>query len=100
VYTTLAQIPTDSLSRPASPPRRQESAIRPYGSTPQRSLPERREDVFNQPTRETWVDPEELTSFKAPDNRILELEIEIGAFGGLKVMDVGPVDSGPIHMKD
>jgi len=66
-----------------------ESAIRPLGGTPQRGLAEKREDVFNQPTREMWVDPEELTSFTAPDNRILELEREIGAFGGLKVVDVG-----------
>jgi hypothetical protein len=49
---------------------------------------ESRDRVFNQPTRETWVDPEELTAFKAPDNRILEIEREIGAFGGLRSIDV------------
>jgi hypothetical protein len=34
------------------------------------------------------VDPEELTAFRAGDNRILELEREIGAFGGLRTIDV------------
>jgi hypothetical protein len=37
------------------------------------------------------VDPEELTAFRAADNRILELEREIGAFGGLRSIDVSPL---------
>ena len=38
--------------------------------------------------KEEWNDPEELTSFKADHNMIKEIEVEIGAFGGLKVLDV------------
>jgi hypothetical protein len=74
-----------SLTRPPSPPRPKESTIRPLGGAPRE---ESKEAVFNQPTRETWVDPEELTAFKVADNRILELEREIGAFGGLRSIDV------------
>ena len=50
-----------------------------------------RQDVFgkasNQP--ETWVECEELTYLKASDNRIEQLDVEIGAFGGLKAIEVG-----------
>ena len=94
VYTTLAGIDTSSLTRPPSPPRPKEAAIRPLGGagTPRQ---ETKEAVFNQqPAREAWVDPEELTGFKAADNRILELEREIGAFGGLRSIDVSSFVSG------
>ena len=89
VYTALLGIPADSLSRPPPPPAPKETAIktRLTGTAPQTESD--RNAVFNQSTRETWADPEELTSLKASDNRILELEVEIGAFGGLRSLDVG-----------
>jgi hypothetical protein len=85
VYIMIGGMDVKSLTRPPSPPRPKESTIRPLGGAPRE---ESKEAVFNQPTRETWVDPEELTAFKVADNRILELEREIGAFGGLRSIDV------------
>jgi hypothetical protein len=35
-----------------------------------------------------WSEPEELIAFRAADNRIERLELEIGLFGGLKTLDV------------
>jgi hypothetical protein len=87
VYIMIGGMDVKSLTRPPSPPRPKESTIRPLGGAPRE---ESKEAVFNQPTRETWVDPEELTAFKVADNRILELEREIGAFGGLRSIDVCP----------
>lgn len=87
VYILIGGMDSKSLTRPPSPPRPKESTIRPLAGAPRE---ESREAVFNQPTRETWVDPEELTAFRAADNRILELEREIGAFGGLRSIDVSP----------
>jgi hypothetical protein len=88
VYIMIGGMDVKSLTRPPSPPRPKESTIRPLGGAPRE---ESKEAVFNQPTRETWVDPEELTAFKVADNRILELEREIGAFGGLRSIDVCPL---------
>lgn len=91
VYTALMGIPRESLARPASPPppAQVDLAIRPratgsfagHGETD-------RDRVFNQTRRETWADPEEVTSFKAADNRIREIDVEFGAFGGLRTLDV------------
>ena len=51
-----------------------ESSARPFGAT---SI-----------TKDDWAEPEELVGFKAADNEIRELDIEIGAFGALKSIDV------------
>jgi hypothetical protein len=91
VYTVLAGIDTESLTRPPSPPRPKEAAIRPLGSGAATPRQDTKEAVFNQPSREVWGDPEELTAFRAADNRILEIEREIGAFGGLRSIDVSHV---------
>jgi len=89
VYIMIGGMDVKTLTRPPSPPRPKESTIRPLGGAPRE---ESKEAVFNQPTRETWADPEELTAFKVADNRILELEREIGAFGGLRSIDACPSD--------
>lgn len=86
VFTALLGIPRDSLARPPTPVQTKEAPIRRLGSTGNDETDRNR--VFNQTVRETWADPEELTSFKAGDNRILELDIEFGAFGGLRTLDV------------
>ena len=86
VYTALLGIPADSLSRPPPRPQPKETALKPLRGGVQNDND--RDAVFNQPVRETWADPEELTSLKVSDNRILELEVEIGAFGGLRTLDV------------
>jgi hypothetical protein len=90
VYTALLGIPSDSLSRPPPPPQPKETGLKPLrgGASAGISTDSDRNAVFNQPVRETWADPEELTSLKGSDNRILELEVEIGAFGGLRTLDV------------
>lgn len=40
------------------------------------------------PPKPKWTEPEELTVLRAAENRIKELEVEIGLFGGLKTLDV------------
>lgn len=45
--------------------------------------------VFNQPRPAgKWVEPEELTAFKANGNMLKEIDLEVGLFGGLKTLDV------------
>ena len=44
-----------------------------------------------------WVEPEELTAFKASSNRIREIDSEFGAFGGLRTLDVGFTRSQVAH---
>lgn len=38
--------------------------------------------------RDEWVEPEELVGFKASENELRGLDVEFGAFGGLKSVDV------------
>ena len=49
-----------------------------------------RREVFGkeQKREEVWVECEEVTLLKAGENRIDQLDVEIGAFGGLKAIDV------------
>ena len=49
-----------------------------------------RKAIFGKDTREDepWVECAELVGFKAGENRIERLDIEIGAFGGLKGIEV------------
>jgi hypothetical protein len=48
-----------------------------------------RDEVFGQGRKkEAWAEPEELVSLRAGGNEIDKVEVEVGAFGGLKVIDV------------
>lgn len=47
-------------------------------------------DVFGTPEpKRPWSEPEELVAFRAVDNLLAEVEVELGFFGGLKTLDVG-----------
>lgn len=97
VYTTLLGIPADQLSRPPAPERSEESDV-VRGMTTSLSTQltldggGSRERAFGQAhgqaAKQEWSEPEELTSLRAEGNRIREIELEIGAFGGLKAVDV------------
>ncbi|KAK4689115.1 hypothetical protein P7C73_g1000, partial [Tremellales sp. Uapishka_1] len=89
VYTKFLGIPPDSLSHPPSPPR--PSANLPRLSGLHIGEEASREQVFGKSSEqreEEWVEPEELISFKAGENSIQVLDVEIGAFGGLKTIDL------------
>lgn len=101
VYTDLLGVPEDELSVPPAKPEPVHQAAPPkeveYDSFGRAisalSLEDddtaRRLAFGTPPPKNRWSEPEELTSLRAPDNRILELEVEVGLFGGLKTLDVG-----------
>lgn len=92
MYTALLGIPADQLSNP--PPAEQaDDSIKGLTSSLSTQLSLQggasRERAFNQPVKQAeWTEPEELVSLRAEGNRIKEIDIEIGSFGGLKVIDV------------
>ncbi|WVQ85336.1 hypothetical protein IAT38_007501 [Cryptococcus sp. DSM 104549] len=101
VYTKLLGIPTSELSNPPPPPPPVLHAPRPSRPARPSTSPfavddddertdEGRELVFGKSTKqeEAWTEPEELTSFKAGDNKIESVEVELGMFGGLRILDL------------
>ncbi|ORX33803.1 Alpha/Beta hydrolase protein [Kockovaella imperatae] len=88
VYTRLLGVPPADLSRKPAPAPDSTPDIRPSSHGRSVPAPSSREDVFGIPGREVaWGEPAELTSLKGGDNVLTELDIEIGAFGGLKSID-------------
>lgn len=101
LYTDLLGLPLDELSNP--PPRSPKKDDRVRGPSMEDSFSrlgfggdESDEDsrslIFNQPRPQSkWVEPEELTAFKANGNMLKEIDLEVGLFGGLKSLDVSYV---------
>lgn len=95
LYTSLLGIPASELSNPPAPPTASTSSdVKGMTSSfsAHLSLAEKsdRDAVFGRgTTREEWVEPEaELISFNAERNGIERIEREIGAFGGIKSINV------------
>ena len=91
IYTRLLGISPSDLSRPPSatptPERKPNDPSR--SARPGAGPGDSREQVFSLPGREVdWGEATELTAFKAGENTLTELEKEIGAFGGLKSIDM------------
>ncbi len=90
VYTDLLGLDANSLSHPSqSQPGLDEEGV--AGSfKSQLTITDESGNPFGsrETKREEWVEPEELTGFKALENEIRELDVEVGAFGGLKSIDV------------
>lgn len=98
VYTELLGIPEAELSNP--PPK----AAPPEGGPRIPGMPhidalslanahpgdeEAKARAFGTPPpKKPWSEPEELTEFKAGPNRIKEIDVELGLFGGLRTLDV------------
>jgi len=93
VYTDLLGLDPASLSHPPTPPAPRLNADL-QGMTrsfePHMAIAEDAGNRFGGKSRvkEEWVEPEELVGLRAVENEIKELDIEIGAFGGLKSIDV------------
>lgn len=90
VYSVLLGIPSSNLARPATPEVKDDkvsSLTRSFQDLGSGS----REEIFRKSTRkeDVWTECEEVTSLKVSENRIRSLDVEIGAFGGLKVIEVG-----------
>lgn len=84
----LLGIPAKNLARPPTPP--PVDSLKGVVQSFQNLETGSRTEVFGKETRrdDVWVECEEVVSFKASDNRIQRLDFEIGAFGGLKAIDV------------
>lgn len=103
LYIDLLGLPVDELSNPPPAPKKDESVRTPgkpgkgamedsfsrLGFGGDESDEDSRSIVFNQPRPQgKWVEPEELTAFKANGNMLKEIDLEVGLFGGLKNLDV------------
>ena len=93
VFTALLGIPAGQLSRPPPSSAEDTDTIIGLASSISTNLQLEgkgtREQAFgSKPREEEWSEPEELTSLKADHNLIREIDVEVGAFGGLKVLDV------------
>lgn len=90
VYTELLGLATDQLSRPP-PAAAAGSDMRGLSRDLESKLHAMsREEAFGQAGRKhaEKAEPEEITLFRAGNNRIDQLEVEFGAFGGLTTIDV------------
>lgn len=96
-YTALLGIPPEDLSNPPDAPSSTPSSKDVKGMTAsfstQLAVAEKsssREEIFGKGKRkEEWSEPEaELVAFNVERNRIEVIEREIGAFGGLKTVNV------------
>ncbi|WVR05734.1 hypothetical protein IAU60_002759 [Kwoniella sp. DSM 27419] len=98
VYTTLLGIPAEELSSPPSTDNAQPDDL-PKAQTFDPFKPiakglskdDERAQVFGAKAvkkDDRWVEPEELSSFRMADNKLVQLEREIGMFGGLERLDL------------
>lgn len=88
-FSVLVGISPSNLERPPTPEPVDDQVKRlghSFGSLDTND----RKAVFGKDTRrdEPWVECAELVGMKAGENRIKRLDIEIGAFGGLKGIEV------------
>lgn len=91
-------MPVDELSNPPPQPAKKDDRVRAPGIEDSfsrlgfggdESDEDSRSVVFNQPRPQgKWVEPEELTAFKANGNMLKEIDLEVGLFGGIKSLDV------------
>ncbi|WWD17984.1 hypothetical protein CI109_102430 [Kwoniella shandongensis] len=100
VYTKLLGLQLDELSSPPPPPSPPSSKKGDIFTTPRQFGSEfptglEKEDeralIFGKSLKkgeEFWVEPEELTTFRAAGNELEVLEREMGMFGGLKSVDL------------
>ncbi|WVQ71055.1 hypothetical protein IAR50_000580 [Cryptococcus sp. DSM 104548] len=99
VFMELLGLDPNGLSNPPPPPTPKPTLLapkaRPASTSPFATEDDfqddaQKDDVFGKPVEkeEVWTEPEEeLTTFRAGHNEILELDKEIGMFGGLKILD-------------
>lgn len=89
VYSVLLGISAKNLDRPATPPPA-DPGIQGLTNRFDDLDTRNRAAVFGKDTKkdDIWVECEELIVFKAGENKIARLDREIGAFGGLKSIDV------------
>lgn len=100
VYISLLGLSATDLSNPLPPqsPSRESmaaSGARPaIGASPfavdEEEDSSRRDSVSGTWRREEdiWSEPEELTTLRLGNNKLVEIDREIGMFGGLKILDV------------
>jgi hypothetical protein len=91
-FQVLLGISSSSLARPVTPEPKDDTVKTVKDSFANIQTGSRREVYGKEQLREeVWVECEEVTLFKAGENKIEKLDIEIGAFGGLKAIDVSPL---------
>ena len=89
-FQVLLGISSSNLARPITPEPEDDSIHSITDSFADLKTGTRREVFGKEEKREeVWVECEEVTLFKAGENKIERLDVEIGAFGGLKAIDVG-----------
>ncbi|WVO13174.1 hypothetical protein L204_100786 [Cryptococcus depauperatus] len=107
VYTSLLGLGAEELSKP--PPLPQPVAPKPRPSASPFAIDDdleriERDEVFGsvQKKEDTWSEPEELTTLKAGSNKIVDVDKEIGMFGGLKILDLSNnlISSLPTSLSD
>ena len=90
VYSVLLGINPKTLTRPPSPPPVAQPKLRNDPFAIDEIDDEDRTAVFGKDLikEHSWEECEEVVQFKASRNRIDQVDLEIGAFGGLKGFDV------------
>lgn len=102
MYISLLGLSSTDLSKPPpppSPPRESLAASRartaigtsPFAVDDEVDVDNSQQDLMSHTWKEEediWSEPEELTTLRIRNNKLVEIDREIGMFGGLKILDV------------
>ncbi|KAL1413379.1 hypothetical protein Q8F55_001140 [Vanrija albida] len=89
VYTDLLGMREQDLSRPPVVEVAAKAPLTPLRKSFASLDLEDEHAVFGTPEpKKAWSEPEELVAFRAVDNLLAEVELELGFFGGLKTLDL------------